>query len=366
MNKEQITEALRNVIYFPESDNIIALNMVEDLQVNGKNVSFSLVFPLPNDRSAEIVKKACIATILQQVDPEAKVEGNIQIKVRKPQNKGGLSEIKNIIVIASGKGGVGKSTVAANLAVALGKTGAKVGILDADIYGPSVPLMFGLTDARPEAIEEDGKTIIIPLEKYGLKILSIGFFVDPSQALIWRGPMASSALNQLLHDTAWGELDYLIADLPPGTGDIHLTMVQEVSVTGVAIVTTPQQVALADAIKAYNMFRQEKINVPILGLVENMAYFTPAELPGNKYYIFGKEGGKKISQEYGIPLLGQIPIVQSICESGDTGKPVVTDDDSIVGKAFMELAQNFIRQVELRNQLLEPTKRVEINPNAGH
>lgn len=366
MNKEQIINALKEVIYFPESDNIIALNMVEDISIEGKKVSFSLVFPAPNDRSAEIVKQACIDAILQNVDKDAEIVGNIAIKAQKPKNKGGLSGVKNIIVVASGKGGVGKSTVAANLAVALGKTGAKVGLLDADIYGPSVPLMFGLTDARPEAVEENGKTIIIPIEKFGIKVLSIGFFVDPSQALIWRGPMASSALNQLLHDTNWGELDYLIADLPPGTGDIHLTMVQEVSVTGVAIVTTPQQVALADAIKAYNMFRQEKINVPILGLVENMAYFTPAELPENKYYIFGKEGGKNLSKQYGIPFLGQIPIVQSICESGDIGKPVVSDNESVVGKAFMELANQVIRQVELRNQLLEPTKRVEINPDASH
>jgi ATP-binding protein involved in chromosome partitioning len=257
--------------------------------------------------------------------------------------------VKNIIAVASGKGGVGKSTVAANLAVALSKLGASVGLIDADIYGPSVPIMFDVMNEKPEAFEQDGRTMIRPLEKHGVKILSIGFFVDPSKALVWRGPMASNALLQLFTDSDWGELDYVVIDMPPGTGDIHLTISQSVPVTGVAIVTTPQEVALADARKAISMFNTDKIKLPILGLIENMSYFTPEELPDNKYYIFGKEGGKRLAEQNNIPFLGQIPIVQGICESGDNGSPIALDDASPVAKAFLELAQNIAQQIALTN-----------------
>ncbi len=281
-----------------------------------------------------------------------------------PQAEKFLPDVKNIIAVASGKGGVGKSTVAANLAISLAKTGASVGLIDADIYGPSVPLMFDLVDVKPHIKEENGKQIIMPIEKYGIKVLSIGFFVDPDQALLWRGPMASGALTQLFRDAEWGALDYVVIDLPPGTGDIHLTLVQSLAVTGVVIVSTPQQVALADARKAFGMFKAKAIKVPILGLVENMAWFTPAELPENKYYIFGKEGGKKLAEEAHVALLGQIPLVQGICDSGDKGKPITLEEDNPVTKAFDELSENMITQLGIRNTVLRPTKKVEINPDA--
>ena len=269
-----------------------------------------------------------------------------------------LPQVKNIVGISSGKGGVGKSTVSANLAVALAKLGYKVGLLDADIFGPSMPKMFQVEDARPYAERIDGRDMIIPVEKYGVKLLSIGFFVDPDQATLWRGGMASNALKQLIADAAWGDLDYFLIDLPPGTSDIHLTVVQTLAMTGAIVVSTPQAVALADARKGINMFTNDKVNVPILGLVENMAWFTPAELPENKYYIFGKEGAKKLAEEMNVPLLGQIPIVQSICEGGDQGKPVALNPDSITGKAFQELAENVVKQIDYRNEYLAPTERV--------
>jgi len=342
----QVEEALRGVIYFPKKDNIIALKMVADLRIEGQKISFSLLFPKADDPAASIVENACVEAIRQYLGEAAKVKGNITIKAA---SYNPLDQIKHIIAIASGKGGVGKSTVAVNLAVALALKGAKVGILDADIYGPSIPLMFDLVDAKPHSENRHGRDMIIPLEKYGLKVLSIGFFVDPNQALLWRGPMASNALNQLLRDTDWGELDYLVLDLPPGTGDIHLTVVQETKVAGVAIVSTPQQVALADARKAFSMFQSEKVKVPILGLIENMAYFTPAELPENKYYIFGKEGGRQLANETGVPFLGEIPLVQSICESGDRGKPLaLLNDSNPVSKAFMQLAANVVERINMR------------------
>jgi ATP-binding protein involved in chromosome partitioning len=272
-----------------------------------------------------------------------------------------LPNVKNIIGISSGKGGVGKSTVAANLAVALAKLGYKVGLLDADIFGPSQPKMFQVEDARPFAEQKDGRDLIVPIEKYGVKLLSIGFFVDPDQATLWRGGMASNALKQLIADADWGELDYFLIDLPPGTSDIHLTVVQTIALTGAVVVSTPQAVALADARKGINMFTNDKVNVPILGLVENMAYFTPAELPDNKYYIFGKEGAKKLAEEMNVPLLGQIPLVQSICESGDAGKPVALDENTITGKAFLTLAAALVRQVDKRNVEAAPTKIVNVH-----
>jgi len=283
---------------------------------------------------------------------------NVTTQPKKKENL--LSGVKNIIAVASGKGGVGKSTVSVNLAISLSKSGAKVGLIDADIYGPSIPLMFDLVNAQPKTIQVGEKMHFLPIEKYGIHLVSIGFFVDPSKAMIWRGPMASSAITQFISDAEWGELDYLIIDLPPGTGDIHLTLVQTIPVTGVVIVSTPQNVALADARKAVNMFSQESINVPILGLVENMSWFTPKEYPENKYYIFGKEGCKKLADEMNVPLLGQIPLVQSICESGDSGIPVALDKDSVVGSAFLSLAELVSQQIAIRNANIEPTKILEI------
>lgn len=342
--KQQVTEALKEVIYFPKSDNLIALEMIDNIEIDGNKVGFTILFPEPNDKNAAIVEQACVEAIEKHLGKDVNVRGNITLKAKTQDS---LDSIKHIVAVASGKGGVGKSTVAANLAVALSKAGKKVGILDADIYGPSIPLMFDLVDSKPMAENRNGRDVIIPAENYGMKILSIGFFVDQNQALLWRGPMASNALNQLLRDTDWGGLDYLVIDLPPGTGDIHLTIVQEAKVSGVAIVSTPQNVALADARKAFSMFNSEKISVPILGLIENMSYFTPAELPKNKYYIFGKEGGRKLAEESKVPFLGEIPLVQSICESGDSGKPVALEsDDNPISKAFDTLAQNVMKQME--------------------
>ncbi|NJK96347.1 MAG: Mrp/NBP35 family ATP-binding protein [Bacteroidales bacterium] len=277
-----------------------------------------------------------------------------------PPAPNNLSKVKNIVAVASGKGGVGKSTVAVNLAISIAKLGYSVGLIDADIYGPSVPKMFGVENVRPEIKSGEKDDIIVPVSKYGVKLLSIGFFVSDKDALVWRGPMATTALKQLINQGEWGSLDYLLFDLPPGTGDIHLTLVQEMAVTGVVIVSTPQKVALADAIKGIAMFRGEKVNVPVLGLVENMAWFTPAELPNSKYYIFGKEGCKNLAEDMHIPLLGQIPVVQSICEGGDSGQPVSLDHDSPVGAAFRQLAENTILEVDKRNSTLDPTRRVQM------
>lgn len=342
--KLQVTEALKEVIYFPKSDNVVALEMIDDIKIEGNKISFTILFPEPNDKNAAIVEQACADAIEKHLGSEVQVRGNITLKAK---TEDALDRIKHIVAVASGKGGVGKSTVSANLAVALSKAGKKVGILDADIYGPSIPLMFDLVDAKPMAETRNGRDVIIPAEKYGMKVLSIGFFVDQNQALLWRGPMASNALKQLMSDTDWGDLDYLVVDLPPGTGDIHLTIVQDANVSGVAIVSTPQNVALADARKAFSMFNSDKIKVPILGLIENMSYFTPAELPENKYYIFGKEGGRKLAEESGVPFLGEIPLIQSICESGDSGRPVALQtENNPISQAFDNLAQNVIKQME--------------------
>lgn len=361
--KKQVLEALRHVIEPDLKKDMVTLNMISDIEISGNTIIFSVILTTPACPLKESIKKACIDAVRKYVDANANVIVNLtsQVTSKRIQKQEILKGVKNIIAVASGKGGVGKSTVAANLAVALAKTGAKTGLIDADIYGPSVPLMFGLETAQPEVYEENGKTKIIPIKKFGLKILSIGFFINPDQALVWRGPMASGALTQLFVDADWGELDYLVIDMPPGTGDIHLTLVQTVSVTGVVIVSTPQKVALADARKGVNMFMQENINVPVLGLVENMSYFTPAELPENKYYIFGKDGCKNLAEELGVPLLGQIPIVQSICESGDSGSPVAIQNSEPVAAAFDELAAKVAQQVALRNAVKEPTKVVEMN-----
>lgn len=365
LTSKQVFDALRTVIHPEKKKDIITLGMVHELEIEDNKISFALVFNNDTNTNIAQLKKDCVAAIESNLGPDAEIRGNIRAMTMKEEKTGPLEKVKNIIAIASGKGGVGKSTVASNLAVALANTGARVGLVDADIYGPSIPKMFHMEGARPEVKRENGTEVITPVEKYGVKLLSIGFFVNPEDALVWRGPMATSALNQLLLQGDWGELDYLLIDLPPGTSDIHLTLVQSVAVTGAIIVSTPQQVALADAIKGINMFRGEKINVPVLGLIENMAWFTPAELPNNKYFIFGKEGCKNLAEKLDLKLLGQIPIVQSICDGGDSGIPVAANTDSITGAAFAEMAVKVVAAIQERIQLMDPTKKVEINPNAA-
>ena len=357
-----IIEALKNVRYPGTGKDIVSMGLVEDnIRIDGMNVTFSLLFEKPNDPFIRSVVKAAETAILTYVSPEVNIKGNITVKARqlaRPEPDKLLPQVKNIIAVSSGKGGVGKSTVAANLAVALALQGYKVGLLDADIFGPSQHKMFNLEEARPYMEEVEGRELIKPAENYGVKMLSIGFFVNKNDAVLWRGAMASNALKQLIGDANWGELDYFLIDLPPGTSDIHLTMVQTLAITGAVVVSTPQEVALADARKGISMFTGDKVNVPVLGLIENMAWFTPAELPENKYYIFGKEGCKRLAEELNVPLLGQIPIVQSICEGGDQGKPVALNPDSITGKAFQELAENVVKQIDYRNEHLAPTERV--------
>ncbi len=359
VNKEQIINALKNVIDPDLHKDLVSLGMIEDISIENNDVSFKLVLTTPACPLREKLKNDCILAIKTFVDASLNVHVELGSKVRSsPQvadKTAVLPNVKNIILVASGKGGVGKSTVAVNLAISLGKTGAKVGLIDADIYGPSIPMMFNLMDAKPKVIDKNGVNRIIPFEKFGIKLISIGFFVDPDKALIWRGPMASTALKQLFTDVEWGELDYLIIDTPPGTGDIHLTLVQTLAVAGVAIVTTPQDVALADARKAINMYRADGIKVPVLGLIENMSFFIPAELPDNKYYIFGKDGGSKLASEMNTPLLGQIPIVQSICESGDAGEPISVSDNNIVEKSFASLAEKLTQQLSIWNAFFEAT-----------
>ncbi len=345
-----ILDALAHVRYPGTGKDIVSSAMVEDdIRIDGAKVSFSLVFDKPNDPFARSLVKACEQAIKTYISAEVEIAGNIAIKYKQQpivEAKKPLEGVKHIIAISSGKGGVGKSTVSANLAVALAQMGYKVGLLDADIFGPSIPKMFGIEDARPVAEVVDGRSLIVPIERYGVKILSIGFFANPDTALVWRGGMASNALKQLICDAAWGALDYFLIDLPPGTSDIHLTLVQTVRLDGAIVVSTPQQVALADARKGLQMFENDKINVPILGLVENMAWFTPAELPENRYYIFGREGCKRLAEEKGVPLLAQIPLVQSICHSGDDGTPVALHPDTATSLAFRTLAERVVEKCE--------------------
>ena len=351
MTNEDILKALGNVQEPDLGKDIVTLDMVKDINIEGNYVSFTVVLTTPACPLKDLIKNNCIKAIKSLVNKDAVVDlkfiSNTTTKRSDPGSI--LPKVKNIIAVVSGKGGVGKSTVAANLALALAQGGAKVGLMDADIYGPSVPIMFGVRGERPMMIEIGDKGMIAPLERYGIKLISIGLLVDEKNAVVWRGPMASSAIRQFVTDVYWGDLDYLVIDMPPGTGDIHLTLVQTVPVTGAVIVTTPQDVALADAKKAIAMFGQAQINVPIIGLVENMSYFTPAELPNNKYYIFGKEGGKRLADEYDIPLLGQIPIVQSIREGGDEGIPVMMSDNDTSKKAFSEFAAHVVRSIAMRN-----------------
>ena len=357
-----IHDALATVRYPGNGKNLIEAEMVADnLRIDGMKVSFSLIFEKSTDPFMKSMVKAAEAAIHAYVSPDVEVTVTTESRqAARPEPGKMLPRVKNVVAVSSGKGGVGKSTVAANLAVALVKLGYKVGLLDADIFGPSVPKMFQVEDARPYAVQKDGRDLIEPIERYGLKLLSIGFFVDPGQATLWRGGMASNALKQLIGDADWGDLDYFIIDTPPGTSDIHLTLLQSLAITGAVVVSTPQQVALADARKGVDMYQNDKVNVPILGLVENMAWFTPAELPDNRYYIFGKEGCRRLADELGVPLLGQIPIVQSICESGDEGRPAALDENTLTGRAFLQLAAAVVRQVDRRNVEQPPTHIVEV------
>ena len=355
-----IMDTLATVTYAGTKKNLVESGMVADQPaINGNKVTVVLEFPRDTDPFLKSTVKAAEAAIHYHVSPEVEVEIVTEFKAKpRPEVEKLLPEVKNIIAVSSGKGGVGKSTVSANLAIALARLGYKVGLLDCDIFGPSVPKMFQLEEARPYAVNKDGRDLIEPVEQYGVKVLSIGFFVNPDTATLWRGGMATSALKQLIADADWGELDYFILDTPPGTSDIHLTLLQTLSITGAIIVSTPQQVALADARKGIDMYRNDKVNVPILGLVENMAWFTPAELPENKYYIFGKEGCKQLAEQMQVPLLAQIPLVQSICESGDEGMPAATKVDTMTGQAFLNLAQAVVTVVNRRNKELPKTKIV--------
>ena len=357
-----IRDILATVIYPGTKKNLVESGMVADnLRINGNSVSFSLIFPRDTDPFIKSTVKSAEATLKLKLGNDVEVKIATEFKsAPRPEVEKLLPNVKNIIAVSSGKGGVGKSTVSANLAIALARLGYKVGLLDTDIFGPSMPKMFGVEDARPYGVNKDGRDLIEPIEKYGVKLLSIGFFVNPDTATLWRGGMATAALKQLIADADWGDLDYFVLDTPPGTSDIHLTLLQTLAITGAVIVSTPQKVALADARKGIDMYTNDKVNVPILGLVENMAWFTPKELPENKYYIFGKEGCKELAKEMGVPLLAQIPLVQGICDSGDAGKPAATNADSMTGQAFLNLAQAVVTRVNLRNKELPKTKIIKV------
>ena len=358
-----ITDALEKVMYAGTKKNLIESEMlVDDIRIEGKKVTFTLLFPRETDPFLKSTLKAAEAQIHYSVGKDVEVVIKTEFKTApRPEVGKLLPQVKNVIAVSSGKGGVGKSTVSANLAIALARLGYKVGLLDTDVFGPSMPKMFGVEDARPFAVEKEGRQLIEPIEKYGVKLLSVGFFVNPETATLWRGSMACNALKQLIADGDWCDLDYFILDTPPGTSDIHLTLLQTLAITGAVIVSTPQNVALADARKGIDMYRNEKVNVPILGLVENMAWFTPAELPHNKYYIFGKEGCKRLAEEMNCPLLAQIPLVQGICENGDKGTPSAVNIDSVTGQAFINLAQAVITTVNRRNKEKAPTKIVKVD-----
>lgn len=363
MTQELVLKALGNVQEPDLGKDIVTLNMVKDITIDGNFISFTVVLTTPACPLKDLIKNNCIKAIKQHVNEAAVVTVKFSSSTSSLRTEGQqlLPGVKNIIAVVSGKGGVGKSTVSANLALALAANGAKVGLMDADIYGPSVPIMFGVRGERPMMMDVGAeKPMIVPLEKYGIKLMSIGLLVDEKNAVVWRGPMASSAIKQFVTDVYWSDLDYLVIDMPPGTGDIHLTLVQTVPVTGVIVVTTPQEVALADAKKGIAMFGQTQLKVPIIGLVENMSYFTPAELPNNKYYIFGKDGGKRLAEQYDLPFLGQIPLVQGIREGGDTGAPVMVSDDDITKNAFTEFAANATRSIAMRNAQLESAKVAEL------
>ncbi len=367
LDKKEILKALETITVAGEGKNMVESGAIANVVTFGDEAIIDLVLHSPamhiRKRAEDDIKK----TILEQISAEAKIKINVKIEV--PENTGvkgkAIPGIKNIIAVASGKGGVGKSTVTANLAVSLAKMGFSVGVLDADIYGPSMPIMFDVETAKPLSVEVDGKSKMKPIESYDVKILSIGFFTSPSQAVIWRGPMAAKALNQMIFDADWGELDFLLIDLPPGTGDIHLSIVQALPITGTVVVSTPQAVALADAKKGVAMFMSEAINVPVLGIIENMAYFTPEELPNNKYYIFGKEGAKNLAEDLAVPFLGEVPIVQSIREAGDYGRPAAMQTGTIIESVFEEITKNVVQEVVNRNENLPATEAVKITTMAG-
>lgn len=364
-SKDKILKALSEITHPEKGKDIVSLGMISEITSGEKGISLVITPERSNDPFVASIKSTIAKKLKETLGPdtmidEIKVEPKIIVGKQKEKERPVLPGVMNIIAVSSGKGGVGKTTIAVNLAIALARNGLSVGLIDADVFGPSVPKMFKEEKYRPEVIREKDADYIIPLKKYGVKVLSTGFFVDPTDAVIWRGPMASNFLKQLITQGKWGELDYLLVDLPPGTSDIHLTLVQEVPVTGAIVVTTPQDVALADAIKGISMFRSDKIDVPVIGLVENMSWFTPAELPENKYYIFGKDGGKNLAEKMKVPLLGQIPLVQSIREGSDTGEPVALAD-SVTGKAFMDLAAEVVKKVEERNREMQPTIKVQMN-----
>jgi len=362
MTKEDILKALSNVQEPDLGQDLVTLNMIQNVVIEGNNVSFTVVLTTPACPMKDHIQNACINAVKILVNKEAVVTVNFTSNTtsNRTDPKTILSGVKNIIAVVSGKGGVGKSTVSANFALALAADGAKVGLMDADIYGPSQHIMFGIRGDRPMMKDNGGKGLIVPIDKFGIKVMSIGLLIDEKQAVVWRGPMVSSAIKQFVSEVDWGELDYLIIDMPPGTGDIHLTIVQTVPVTGVIVVTTPQTIALADAKKGIAMFSQAQLKVPIIGLVENMSYFTPEELPDNKYYLFGKDGGKHLSEEFDIPFLGQIPIVQSIREGGDIGVPSMVSDEAISKKAFEEFTANAVRGIAMRNANMPATQIQEI------
>ncbi|HEY9184611.1 MAG TPA: Mrp/NBP35 family ATP-binding protein [Salegentibacter sp.] len=368
LDRKDILKALETISVAGEGKNIVESGAVQNVMTFGDEVVVDLVLNTPALHIKKRAEVDVLKAIHEHVYPKAKVKVNIKVNApdKKPEIKGKhIPGISNIIAVASGKGGVGKSTVTANMAVSLSKMGFKVGLLDADIYGPSAPIMFDIEAEKPLSVNIDGQSKMKPVENYGVKILSIGFFTQPNQAVVWRGPMAAKALNQMIFDAAWGELDFLLIDLPPGTGDIHLSIMQSLPITGAVVVSTPQNVALADAKKGVAMFRQESINVPVLGIVENMAYFTPEELPENKYYIFGKHGARNLAEDLDTPFLGEIPLVQSLRESGDIGRPAALQTGTPIETAFEEITRNMVQQTVNRNQSLPPTEAIKITTMAG-
>lgn len=365
--KKDIQEALSTITVPGEGANMVASGAVRNIMTFADEIVIDIVITNPAMQARKKVESEIVSVLREKVYADAKVKVNVKVEApEKPQIKGKqLPNIKNIVAVASGKGGVGKSTVTANIAVTLAKMGFKVGVLDADIYGPSMPIMFDVEGEKPLAVKVDNVSKMKPVESYGVKILSIGFFTKPNQAVVWRGPMASKALNQMIFDAAWGELDFLLLDLPPGTGDIHLSIMQSLPLTGAVVVSTPQNVALADAKKGVAMFQQESINVPVLGIIENMAYFTPEELPNNKYYIFGKEGAKNLAEDIDVPFLGEIPLIQSIREAGDVGRPAAMQTATLIESAFEKLTRNVVQEVVNRNESLPATEVIKITTMAG-